>query len=108
MPILGFLGENNKPDLKKIYENEDKNNLLNLQIMYALKGISAQYADKNYESCKSPLCDYFCNFNLNTYNNSNNNNIINNNEKRNKTTKFNNYYNKFSIGFNNNNFKNCK
>ena len=107
IPILGLLGEKNKPDEKKIYENDDKNNLLNLQIIYALKSISGQYASKNNESIKSPICDYFCNYNLNNFNISNNINN-NNNEKRNKTTRFNNYYNKFSIGFNSKNYKNCK
>lgn len=47
MPIFGFLGENKKPDEKKIFKNEDANDLLTLQIKYALNKINAQYVNKS-------------------------------------------------------------
>ena len=128
MPISGFLGENKKPNEKKIYQSENQHNLLTLQIKYALNKISEEYYDKNFDLIKSPLCDFNCNYNyefcknnidnniynniININNNINNkiynNNSININEKRIKNIKFNSYYNKFSFGFTNNNFKKCK
>ena len=127
MPISGFLGENKKPNEKKIYQSESQNDLLNLQIKYALSKISEEYYDKNNDLIKSPLCDYYCNYNYKFFNNYNNYNINNNiksnnninnkvnnnkniinNVKNFKNIRFNNYYNKFSFGFTNNNFKNYK
>ena len=127
MPISGFLGENKKPNEKKIYQSENQNNLLTLQIKYVLNKISEEYYDKNLDLIKSPICDFYCNYNYKffnnnidnyIFNNTINNNIINNkiinnktinnNEKRIKNMKFNTYYNKFSFGFTNNNYKNCK
>ena len=98
---MGFLGENNKPNEKKIYYNNEQNDLLSLQINYTLNQISQQYANKNNDLIKSPLSDYYCNYYLN---NDNNNNIytkiININEKREKRNRNirnnKNYYNKFS------------
>ena len=85
---------------------------MNLQINYTLNKISQQYSSKNYDLIKSPLSDYYCNYYLNNDNNNNNinnnninKNIININEKRNKHIKYNNYYNKFSVVFKNQNFK---
>jgi len=125
MPISGFLGENKKPNEKTIYQSESQNDLLTLQIKYAISKISEEYYDKNNDLIKSSLCDYYCNYNYKFCNyNINNNNIkntniiinnkinntnsINNNEKKLKNIKFNNYYNKFSFGFSNNKFTNCK
>ena len=106
MPISGFLGENKKPNVKKIYKKDAQNDLLTLQIKYAISKISSEYEEKKNELTKLPFCDYYCNFNYNFKDLNNNKNCINSNEKRNKNNnKFNNYYNKFSIGFNNNNFQ---
>ncbi len=107
MPIFGFLGENKKPDEKKIFKNEDANDLLTLQIKYALNKINAQYVNKS-NLIKLPFCDYYCNYHLNNNNLNNNNNTINNNEKKNKNNKYNIYYNKFSVGLKFNNYKNFK
>jgi hypothetical protein len=110
MSVDSFLGENNrKPDLKNIYNNDDPNDLLTLQIKYAINKISSQYYDKNNTAMfPSPLCDYFCNYHLINNNNdfslsqsnSNNKNINNNLEKKNRKNNNNNhftlYYNKFS------------
>ena len=101
MPICGFLGENKKPDEKNIFKNGDSNDLLTLQMKYAINKINSQYVNKK-NSIISPLCDYYCNYhiynnNINIFNNDNNN-TINNNEKKNKNNnKYNSiYYNKFS------------
>ena len=105
MPICGFLGENKKPDENKIFKNDDPNDLLTLQIKYAINTINAQYVNKT-DSIKSPFCDYYCNFHLNNNINNYNLNDINNNEKKNKNNnKYDIYYNKFSKC---NNFKNYK
>ena len=111
---MGFLGENNKPDEKKIYYNNENDDLFCLQIKYTLSKISQQYANNNNDLINSPMCDYYCNYFLNTNKNNNNNinnnnininkNVININEKRSKNIRHNNYYNKFSVGFKN---KNC-
>ena len=111
---MGFLGENNKPNEKKIYYNNENDDLFCLQIKYILSKISQQYANNNNNDLiNSPMCDYYCNYLLNTNKNNNNNNInnininknvININEKRSKNIRHNNYYNKFSVGFKN---KNC-
>ena len=110
---MGFLGENNKPNEKKIYYNNENDDLFCLQIKYTLSKISQQYANNNNNDLiNSPMCDYYCNYLLNTNKNNNNNinnininkNVININEKRSKNIRHNNYYNKFSVGFKN---KNC-
>ena len=110
MPTCGFLGDNKKTDEKKIFKNDDPNDLLTLQIKYAINNINAQYVNKTNE-IMSPLCDYYCNCHLNNNNNKNlndsNNNAINNNEKKNKNNnRYNNiYYNKFSKCINYKNYK---
>ena len=110
---MGFLGENNKPNEKKIYYNNENDDLFCLQIKYTLSKISQQYANNNNDLINSPICDYYYNYLLNTNKNNNNNNInnininkndININKKRSKNIRHNNYYNKFSVGFKN---KNC-
>ena len=94
---------------KKIFKNDDPNDLLTLQIKYAISNINAQYVNKTNE-IMSPLCDYYCNCHINNNNknlNDSNNNAINNNEKKNKNSnRYNNiYYNKFSKCINYKNYK---
>ena len=91
-PFIGFLGENKKPDEKKIYKNWDNDDLLTLQIKYALSNISEKYFDNNLNLINSPICGYYLNgMNVNR-------NIMNNIEKKIKNNRCNkyNYYNKFN------------
>jgi hypothetical protein len=91
IPFIGFLGENKKPDEKKIYTNGDNDDLLTLQIKYALSNISEKYFDSNLNLIGSPICDYYLNgINVNR-------NIVNNIEKKNNRFSNYNYYNKFNI-----------
>ena len=46
MPISGFLGENKKPNVKKIYKKDGQNDLLTLQIKYAISKIRSEYEEK--------------------------------------------------------------
>lgn len=93
-PFISFLGENKKPDEKKIYKNGDNDDLLNLQIKYALRNISEEYSAYNSNLITSPICDYY----LNGINVNINKNIINN-ENKNKNNRLSNYnyYNKFNV-----------
>jgi hypothetical protein len=106
---IGFLGEKNKPNKKQIYKNEDNDDLLTLQIKYALSKMSAQFSVNNLNINK-PLssnfaCEYYMsniNNNTNTNNSPNNKDkIVNNNEKLKignvSNNRSNYYYNKFSI-----------
>jgi hypothetical protein len=100
IPVICFLGNNKKPNIKKIYQNNNnsQDDLLSLQIKYNLNIIKSEYMENNFDLNKSPFYDYYCNYNYNTDNNnifSNVNicNVINNNEKRNKNYRINNYYN---------------
>jgi hypothetical protein len=87
------LGENKKPDEKNIYKNGDNDDLLNLQIKYALRNISEEYSAYNSNLITSPICDYY----LSGININNNKNITNS-ENKNKNNRFsNNYYNKFNL-----------
>ena len=94
-PFSGFLEENKKPDEKKVYKNGDSDDLLTLQIKYALSNISEKYfdIDNNLKLVRTPMCDYYLNgINVNR-------NIMNNIEKKNKNNRFSNYnyYNKFNV-----------
>lgn len=57
----GFLGENKFPNLKNIYENE-KNDLLTMQIKTALKKISNEFSANNNNSFlnQSNMLNYYC------------------------------------------------
>ena len=93
-PFIGFLGENKKPDEEKIYKNGDNDDLLNLQIKYALRNISEEYSAYNSNLITSPICDYYLSgINININKN------IANNENKNKNNRFSNYnyYNKFNV-----------
>jgi hypothetical protein len=88
------LGENKKPDEKKIYKNGDNDDLLNLQIKYALRNISEEYSAYSSNSITSPLCDYYLSgINININKN------ITNSENKNKNNRLSNYnyYNKFNV-----------
>ena len=79
----GFLGENKKPDIKKIYE-PDEDNLLMIQIKNALSKMKIEYKKSietgNNMKYHNNLCDYyFGTFNIN----SNYSSSINNNDKQN-------------------------
>ena len=93
------MGEKNKPEENDIYkDDDDQNNPLILQIKYALRKMSMQYAINkksfnNFSCCKNNFCEYY----LSNINNDNNDgNIM---EKQNiiNINRINNYYNKFSI-----------
>ena len=93
-PFIGFLGENKKPDEEKIYKNGDNNDLLNLQIKYALRNISEEYSAYNSNLITLPICDYYLSgINININKN------ITNSENKNKNNRFSNYnyYNKFNV-----------
>lgn len=93
-PFASFLGENKKPDEKKIYKNGDNDDLLNLQIKYALRNISEEYSAYSSNSITSPLCDYYLSgINININKN------ITNSENKNKNSRLSNYnyYNKFNV-----------
>ena len=105
--IIGFLGEKNKPNKRQIYKIDDNDNLLTLQIKYALSKMKSQYSVNNLIIDKSLnsnfACDYYLSNINNTINNSSNNKdkIVNNNEKLKignvSNNRSNYYYNKFSI-----------
>ena len=104
---VGFLGGKNKPNRKHIYKNDDNDDLLTLQIKYALSKMSAQYSVNNLNINKSLSSNFACDYYLGNINNSINNSsnnkdkIVNNNEKQKIGNASNNrsnfYYNKFSI-----------
>ena len=56
----GFLGGINKPDEKKIFLNNDCDNLLTLQIKYALNKVSNNYSANENLYLKSPVFNYYC------------------------------------------------
>ena len=99
IPVTCFLGKNKKPNIKKIYQNNNsQDDLLSLKIKYNLNKIKLEYMENNFDLNKSPFYDYYCNYNYNTgnkniLNNINICNLINNIEKRNKNYRINNYYN---------------
>jgi len=103
----GFLGEKNKPNKKQIYKNDDHDDLLTLQIKYALSKMSAQYSVNNLNINKSLSSNFACDYYLSNINNMTNNSsnnkdkIVNNNENQKFGNVSNNrgniYYNKFSI-----------
>ena len=93
------MGEKNKPEENEIYKDDDgQNNLLILQIKYALRKMSEQYAVNkksfnNFSRCKNNYCEYYLS---NIINDKNDDNIM---EKQNiiSINRFNNYFNKFSM-----------
>ena len=107
IPVTGFLGNSKKPNIKKIYHNNNaQDNLLSLQIKYNLNKIKSEYKENNFDLIKSPFYGYYCNYNYNYHadNNNiinimNNNNAINNNGKKSNNSKIINYHNKFFTGF---------
>ena len=95
----GFLGEKNKPEENDIYkDDDDQNNPLILQIKYALRKMSMQYANNkksfnNFSCCKNNFCEYY----LSNINNDSNDGNIMENQNIININRINNYYNKFSI-----------
>lgn len=95
-----FLEENKTPDLRKIFKEEDSQDLLTLQIKYALKKMEKEYyfnnvnGNNNNEHNHYNYCEYFFN---------NSNKIWEkDDEKPNNKTIYNcnrniDYYNKFSM-----------
>lgn len=106
----GFLGSKNKPDIKKIYKIDGQDNLLTLQIKYALSKMKSQYSVNNSVFNKSTSSNFSCDYYFSNINDNNSNiNIASNNEKQsnmNSSNRYNNYYNKFSIRPQNLNQKN--
>ena len=85
-PFTDFLGENKKPDEKKIYRNGDNDDLLNLQIKYALRNISEEYSYRS-NLITLPICDYYLSgININSNKN------ITNTENEERITKNSNEY----------------
>ena len=67
----GFLGGKNIPDEKKIYNHQDNDDLLTLQIKYALHKMSLQYSINKNTSDNSLHFNNFCEYYLgNCYNDS--------------------------------------
>ena len=52
--------ENMKPEVRKIYENNEKDNLLSLQIKYGLNQIYNYCANKNVNFTSLPVLNYYC------------------------------------------------
>ena len=63
-----------KPDEKKIYKNQNNegDNLLTLQIKYALNRMREQYKDNKSSSYKAQYFNNFCEYYLGTGNNARN------------------------------------
>ena len=103
----GFLGVKNKPDLKKIYKNDDQDDLLTLQITYALSKMSAQYSVNNNPFNKSQgFSSYFDYYFGNNNNNTNTNTNTIEQQNNYNNNRFNTYYNKFSFNPQNQKSKN--
>lgn len=56
------MGGINKPDEKKIFLNNDCDNLLTLQIKYALNKVSNNYSANENLYLKSPVFNYYCGY----------------------------------------------
>ena len=105
--MVDFWEKKNKPNKKQIYKNDDHDDLLTLQIKYALSKMSAQYSVNNLNINKSLSSNFACDYYLSNINNMTNNSsnnkdkIVNNNENQKFGNVSNNrgniYYNKFSI-----------
>jgi len=103
----GFLGSKSKPNKKQIYKNGDHDDLLTLQIKYALSKMSAEYSVNNLNINKSINSNFACDYYLSNFNNMTNNSSNNKdktiiNKENHKIGNFSNnraniYYNKFSI-----------
>lgn len=52
--------ENLKPEINKIYENNENDNLLSLQIKYGLNQIYNYCANKNVNFSSLPVLNYYC------------------------------------------------
>ena len=89
----GFLGEKNKPNEKKIYKNQENDNLLSLQIKYALSKMREQYSVNKPIFNKTSNLNNFCEYYLGNSNHSNEiiYDIDNNEKKHNKYSFINNY-----------------
>ena len=87
----GFLGDNNKPNVQKIYKNDEQNDLLTLQIKYALGKMTSENSVNIF--CNLNNCSDYYLGNNNTFFN----NLNNNKEKKNICSRNTNYYNKFSM-----------
>lgn len=73
----GFLEGNKKPDETKMYKNNENDNLLTLQIKYALNGMREQYKANKASFHKTQYFNNYCEYYLGTGNNANNmHNII--------------------------------
>lgn len=60
-----FLGNNEKPKIENLYKDNDTNNLLTLQIKYALKNISISFSRVDPLYIQSSMFNYFCRFSVN-------------------------------------------
>ena len=86
----GFLGGKNIPDEKKIYNHQDNDVLLSLQIKYALNKMGYQYSINKKTSDNSLYFNKFCEYYLGNY--YNDTSPIKNNEIQNNFNNFNNRY----------------
>ena len=68
----GFLEGNKKPDETKIYKNNENDNLLTLQIKYALNRMREQYKANKSSFHKTQYFNNYCEYYLGIGNNANN------------------------------------
>ena len=58
--LISFLGENEIPNMKKIYKEEDSQDALTLKIKYALKKMEQEYFLNNMQGNNNyNYCEYF-------------------------------------------------
>ena len=58
--LINFLGENEIPNVKKIYKEEDSQDVLTLKIKYALKKMEQEYFLNNMQGNNNyNYCEYF-------------------------------------------------
>ena len=58
--LISFLGENEIPNVKKIYKEEDSQDVLTLKIKYALKKMEQEYFLNNMQGNNNyNYCEYF-------------------------------------------------
>ena len=58
--LINFLGENEIPNVKKIYKEEDSQDALTLKIKYALKKMEQEYLLNNIQGNNNYIyCEYF-------------------------------------------------
>ena len=94
----GFLGGKNIPDEKKLYNQQNNDDSLTLQIKYAMNKMRLEYLNNKINSNNSLHFNNFCEFYLG--NCLNDVNSIQNYKKQDNNNSFNKNYNNYSINQN--------